>query len=86
MAALLFVGFLIIIGPLALWLGADSRDCDPNDVRGWWPAAPRRAVEAERNPPSGLHPPLAETLVAPAGAQEVPARPGAKAQPAVLHT
>ena len=31
--------FLFGIGPLALLLGADSRQDDP---RGWWPGTPRR--------------------------------------------
>jgi len=31
--------FLFGIGPLALLLGADSRE---DDRRGWWPAVPRR--------------------------------------------
>jgi hypothetical protein len=41
MTALLFVAFVVFLGPMALWFGADSRDRDPDDVRGWWPAAQR---------------------------------------------
>jgi len=29
------VAFILLIGPLAMLLGADSRDVD--DRRGWWP-------------------------------------------------
>jgi hypothetical protein len=36
---LVVVAFLVVIGPLALLCGADSREDDP---RGWWPAVPRR--------------------------------------------
>ncbi len=29
------VAFILLIGPLSMLLGADSRDVD--DRRGWWP-------------------------------------------------
>jgi hypothetical protein len=45
MTALLFLAFVFFLGPLALWFGADSRDRDPDDMRGWWPAAPRPTLE-----------------------------------------
>ncbi len=35
------MAFLILIGPLSLLVGADSRVDDP---RGWWPAVPRRPL------------------------------------------
>jgi hypothetical protein len=35
------LAFLILIGPLSLLMGADSRVDDP---RGWWPAVPRRPL------------------------------------------
>lgn len=38
---LVVVAFLVLVGPLALLCGADSRVDDP---RGWWPAVPRRPV------------------------------------------
>jgi len=28
------VAFVLLVGPLALWLGTDSR---ADDRRGWWP-------------------------------------------------
>ncbi len=45
--------FLVLVGPLALVLGADSRLLDDRDLLGWWPGgwprsagAPRRARPA----------------------------------------
>jgi hypothetical protein len=37
---LLLVSFFLL-GPLALIFGADSRDRDLSDKRGWWPGKPR---------------------------------------------
>jgi hypothetical protein len=34
-----FVVFIVLIGPLALWLGTDSRVDDPRD---WWPGVAGR--------------------------------------------
>jgi hypothetical protein len=33
--------FIVLIGPLALLYGADSRVYREDDRRGWWPGAPR---------------------------------------------
>jgi hypothetical protein len=84
MTALLFLGFLILIGPLALWLGVDSRDRDPDDVRGWWPAAPSRSADTEFNRPSAPASNVGGGLCTPAGSQELLTRPEAKA-PRALH-
>jgi hypothetical protein len=39
---ILVLVFLLVIGPLAVLYGADSRPVDDRDRRGWWPGAPRR--------------------------------------------
>ena len=41
MAAIAILAFVLLIGPLAVLYGADSRPNDPRDRRGWWPGAPR---------------------------------------------
>jgi hypothetical protein len=38
MGVAVIVVFLLLIGPVAVRYGADSRVSDP---RGWWPGAPR---------------------------------------------
>ena len=40
MGILLVIIMLIVVGPLALVYGADSRDTSRRS-RNWWPAAPR---------------------------------------------
>jgi len=40
MGILLVILMLIVVGPLALVYGADSRDTSRRS-RSWWPAAPR---------------------------------------------
>ena len=35
---LVVLAFLLLIGPLAVLFGADSRDTDTRDRRRWWPA------------------------------------------------
>jgi hypothetical protein len=40
MGILLVILMLIVVGPLALVYGADSRDTSCRS-RNWWPAAPR---------------------------------------------
>jgi len=40
MGILLVIFMLIVVGPLALVYGADSRDTSRRS-RNWWPAAPR---------------------------------------------
>jgi hypothetical protein len=37
MTVLLLLSFFLLLGPLALWFGADSRECDADDTRGWLP-------------------------------------------------
>jgi hypothetical protein len=41
MTGLAFLAFLILLGPLALLFGADSRISDERDLRTWWPGTPR---------------------------------------------
>jgi hypothetical protein len=36
--AFVFIAFLLLIGPLAVLYGADSRVVDTRDRRRWWPA------------------------------------------------
>jgi hypothetical protein len=36
--AFVFLAFLLLIGPLAVLYGADSRVVDTRDRRRWWPA------------------------------------------------
>ena len=36
---LLVILFLVLIGPLAVWFGAESNGLDDRDRRGWWPSA-----------------------------------------------
>jgi hypothetical protein len=35
---LVFLAFLLLIGPLAVLYGADSRVTDTRDRRRWWPS------------------------------------------------
>jgi hypothetical protein len=35
---LLIIIFLLVVGPLALVAGADSRTTDTRDTRGWFPS------------------------------------------------
>lgn len=37
MAAYLVIGFLVLVGPLALLFGADSRPNDTRERSPWWP-------------------------------------------------
>jgi hypothetical protein len=37
MAAYLVIGFLVLVGPLALLFGADSRPSDTRERSPWWP-------------------------------------------------
>jgi hypothetical protein len=39
--ALVVLLFILLIGPLALLYGVDSRGYRADDRRGWWPGAPR---------------------------------------------
>jgi hypothetical protein len=39
--AILVLSFIVLVGPLALFVGADSRVLDGKDRRGWWPGRPR---------------------------------------------
>jgi hypothetical protein len=41
MGAILVISFIVLVGPLAVFLGADSRVLSEKDRRGWWPARPR---------------------------------------------
>jgi hypothetical protein len=40
MGILLVIVMIVVVGPLALVFGADSRDTSSRP-RGWWPASPR---------------------------------------------
>jgi hypothetical protein len=44
MVSIIFVLSLLLLGPLALLFGADSRDRNERDERGWWPGSPRSVV------------------------------------------
>jgi hypothetical protein len=35
---LLIIIFFLVVGPLAVLAGADSRNTDPRDTRGWFPS------------------------------------------------
>ena len=37
LAAFLILGFVLLVGPLALVYGADSRRNDTRDRQTWWP-------------------------------------------------
>jgi hypothetical protein len=39
--AIVVISFIVLVGPLALFLGVDSRVLDDKDRRGWWPGRPR---------------------------------------------
>jgi hypothetical protein len=39
--AILIISFIVLVGPLAVLFGADSRVWDDKDQRGWWPARSR---------------------------------------------
>jgi hypothetical protein len=41
LGVVLVIGFLVLVGPLSILYGADSRITRDRD-RGSWPAAPRR--------------------------------------------
>ncbi len=32
---------IVLVGPLAVLFGADSRPVEDRERRGWWPATPR---------------------------------------------
>lgn len=42
MEALVILLLLVLIGPLAVLFGADSRIVEDRERRGWWPGAPRK--------------------------------------------
>ncbi|MGI8824103.1 MAG: hypothetical protein ACR2JC_00375 [Chloroflexota bacterium] len=52
MEVFLLVAFILLIGPLAVVFGADSRSWDERDQRGWWPGTPRG--DPRGGPPKGL--------------------------------
>ena len=39
----LVLAFVLLVGPLAVVYGVDSRRWDDRDRRGWWPGSPRRS-------------------------------------------
>jgi hypothetical protein len=39
--AILVISFIVLVGPLSVFFGADSRVWDDRDRRGWWPARSR---------------------------------------------
>jgi hypothetical protein len=41
MGGIVVIGFIVLVGPLSIFLGADSRIWDDKRRRGWWPARPR---------------------------------------------
>jgi hypothetical protein len=41
LGVLLVIAFVILVGPVSILYGADSRITRDRD-RGWWPATPRR--------------------------------------------
>jgi hypothetical protein len=41
MAGILVISFIVLVGPLAVLFGADSRIWEDKGRRGWWPARPR---------------------------------------------
>ncbi|HZU16063.1 MAG TPA: hypothetical protein VFD01_05600 [Candidatus Dormibacteraeota bacterium] len=45
--------FLLLVGPLALLAGADSRSLDDHDRRGWWPGGGACCSRAPRRPRPG---------------------------------
>jgi hypothetical protein len=45
----ILLAFILLVGPLAVLFGADSRPVERDD-RGWWPGSPR---EPARDRPSG---------------------------------
>ena len=42
MGSLLIMAVVLLVGPLSLLYGADSRRFDERDRRSWWPGSPRR--------------------------------------------
>lgn len=42
MEGLILLAFFLLLGPLAILFGADSRSRDERDQRGWWPFGERR--------------------------------------------
>ena len=40
MIGVMLLLFFVLLGPLALLFGVDSRECDERDQRGWWPGTP----------------------------------------------
>jgi hypothetical protein len=54
MEGFILLALFILVGPLALLFGADSR---VDDARGWWPGTPRMAASSssrERQAPHGV--------------------------------
>jgi hypothetical protein len=42
MGVYVVIAFLLLVGPLAVLYGKDSRLLDDRDSRGWWPGKPKR--------------------------------------------
>jgi hypothetical protein len=38
---MILIALLLLVGPLALLAGSDSRSHDPRDGQRWWPGEPR---------------------------------------------
>jgi len=41
LGGILVISFIVLVGPLAVWFGVDSRVLDEKDRRGWWPGRSR---------------------------------------------
>jgi hypothetical protein len=52
MEGFLLLAFFLLLGPLALLFGADSRSWDERDRRGWWPGGEKQRSDAPDLPSS----------------------------------
>lgn len=60
MEGFVLLGFFLLLGPLAILFGANSRSRDERDQRGWWPFGERRdRAMSSIFPPAALKAPPA---------------------------
>ncbi len=57
MIGIVLLTLFVLLGPLALLFGVDSRINDERDTRSWWPGAASSAVAPSPPPPTDAAPP-----------------------------
>jgi len=57
MIGIVLLTLFVLLGPLALLFGVDSRINDERDTRSWWPGATSSAATPSPAPPTDAAPP-----------------------------